>query len=85
MAHFTGGGADDDEVGAGAMDGYDTGHQLTEWEEALMKHGVIDKLTKSKKQDDVDTTRMWKERERDPHADKTMAELEEADDLDIDV
>ena len=67
-------------------DGYDVYHATTEWEDALIKHKIIDKKPKPVKNDIIDTKHMWEEKEKDPYADKSLADLEELEDeIDEDV
>lgn len=67
-------------------DGYDVYHQTTEWEDALAKHKIIEKKKKPIKNDIIDTKHMWEEKEKDPYADKSLAELDELEDeIDEDV
>jgi len=64
-------------------DGYDQYHHTTEWEDALAKHKIIEKKKKPVKNDIIDTKHMWEQKEKDPYADASLADLEELED-DID-
>ena len=67
-------------------DGYHVYHPTTEWEDALAKHKIIEKKKRPKSNDAIDTQRMWEEKEKDPYANKTLADLDELEDeIDDDV
>jgi len=65
-----------------SQDGYSIQKPTTEWEDALVKHQIIQKRPKKKTQDSIDTANMWKQKEKEEHKydDKTLDELNELED-----
>lgn len=66
-----------------SKDGYNATERVsTEWEDALVKHKIIERKPKPPSQDVVDTQIMWDEKERQNHKydDKTLDQLDELED-----
>ena len=72
-----------------SKDGYNATERVsTEWEDALVKHGIIERKKKAPTQDVVDTKIMWdeKEREKHKHDNKSLNQLNKLEDeIDEDV
>lgn len=68
--------------GKGAVDGWETGPQTTEWEDALVKHKIISKRTRIKTTDKLNTEwRAEQEKLKQTEMDrKTLDELDELED-----
>lgn len=52
----------------------------TEWEDALIKHGIMQATTVEKTDDDLHEEQVEREQKHDPHANKSMAQLDELED-----
>ena len=61
-------------------DGYSVGKQTTEWHDALVKHGIREKIKKPPSNDAIDTKNYWDEKAKDQYADKSLEELAELED-----
>ena len=52
----------------------------TEWEDALIKHGIKEAQVVQKTDDDLHEEQVEREQKHDPHANKTMEQLDELED-----